>query len=86
MTQDDEIRRLEESMRRLDEADPEEIDSEEYQRILDRLVKLREERDASPQPNPRCETHGTVLNAKGRCLLCDHPELAAAAPPQARTA
>ena len=73
-------------MRRLDEADPEEIDSEEYQRILDRLVKLREERDAAPQPNPRCATHGTVLNVKGRCLLCEYPELDAAAPPQARTA
>ena len=23
----------------------------------------------------RCEIHGTALNAKGHCLLCDHPEL-----------
>jgi hypothetical protein len=22
----------------------------------------------------RCETHGTVRNANGRCFWCDHPE------------
>lgn len=42
---DDEIRRLEASMRRMNEVDTEEIDSEEYQRILGRLVELRRERD-----------------------------------------
>lgn len=45
MTLSEEIARLEASMARLDEMDPEEIDSDEYERILCRLVELRRLRD-----------------------------------------
>lgn len=41
----DEITRLEESLRRLDEADPDEVDPDEYAETLRRLVELRAERD-----------------------------------------
>lgn len=41
----EEIARLEASMARLDEMDSEEIDPEEYERILCRLVELRRLRD-----------------------------------------
>ena len=40
------IRELEASMARLDATDPEEIESEEYEAILDTLVKAREEYEA----------------------------------------
>lgn len=39
---DDLIRKLEESLRRMEEADPDDIESTEYQDILKRLVDLRE--------------------------------------------
>lgn len=39
------IATLEASMRRLDEVDPEEVDSDEYAAILRELVRLREDRD-----------------------------------------
>lgn len=48
MDKGEEIRRLEEAMARLDEADPDEVDGGEYQRILARLVELRE-RDSVPR-------------------------------------
>lgn len=50
MNRDEEIRRLEESMERLDGVDPDEIDPSEYGRIHSRLVKLRKERDSTPLP------------------------------------
>lgn len=46
MTRDEEIKRLEDSMRRMDQVDPDEIEPQEYRRIMDRLVKLRKERDS----------------------------------------
>lgn len=52
---DREIARLEASMKRMDEIDPEEIEPDEYGRILDRLVKLREERDSKTR---LCPAHG----------------------------
>jgi hypothetical protein len=45
---EDEIRRPEASMARMNEAEPDEIESEEYEMVLNRLVKLREIRDAAP--------------------------------------
>jgi hypothetical protein len=41
----DEIARLEASTERYEEADPDEIESDEYASLLTRLTKLREERD-----------------------------------------
>jgi hypothetical protein len=49
LQRDDEIRRLEASMRRMDAMDPDEIEPGEYGRIMDRLVKLREDRDSKPK-------------------------------------
>ncbi len=49
MKQNREIQLLEKAIERLDQADPEEIDSEEYQFLLNKLVRLRRERDF-PQP------------------------------------
>ena len=37
-----EVRAIEASLKRYDEMDPDEVDSEEYQRLLKRLVELRE--------------------------------------------
>lgn len=45
MTLTEEIAKLEASMARLDEIDPEEIEPEEYERILNLLVYLRKLRD-----------------------------------------
>ena len=42
---EDGIRRYEASISRLDKEDPEEIESEEYETILDTLVRLREKRE-----------------------------------------
>jgi hypothetical protein len=39
---DNELRNIEESLRRYDEMNQEEIDEEEYQRLLKRCVELRE--------------------------------------------
>lgn len=39
---DEEIKRLEESLRRMDEMDPDEVESSEYQETLRRLVELRD--------------------------------------------
>lgn len=41
MNRDEEIRRLEESITRMEEADDDEVDSSEYQRLLSLLVELR---------------------------------------------
>lgn len=42
MTTKEEIEAIEAAIARMDEADDDEVDSDEYQRLLNRLVELRE--------------------------------------------
>lgn len=44
-----ELHRVNASMERYDAADPEEVDSDEYQRLLARQVALRKELDQAPK-------------------------------------
>lgn len=46
VTLEQRIEWLEAAMARMDEADPEEIDAEEYQRVLGQLVEARKEQEA----------------------------------------
>ncbi len=48
MTLDQEISAYEASLSRLQKLDEDEVDPEEYERILARLVELRKRRDAAP--------------------------------------
>ncbi len=45
MSRDEEIKRIEESLTRYDEADPDEVETAEYRKLFKRLNRLRAERD-----------------------------------------
>ncbi len=50
LTNDEEVElaRSEDAMRRFDDAEPDEVDEDEYGELLARIVELREKRDITP--------------------------------------